>query len=503
MERVERFVREQLDAVALDGASVCLLVPDATRSVPLPMPLGAVHRALRERSGKLTVLVALGTHAAMSEPALAAHLGYRAGALADRYPGTTVLNHAWWDPSAFAHVGADKYLFPGVSGRELIDVSHWLGALLGSAQIIGRRGITPVRALIEEAASMVPGERLALCVVTRSRTRDLHAVAFGAPPAAWEAAAAVSEQAHIRYLDAPVRRVLSLTPPKYEDMWTAAKGFYKVEPVVADGGEVVLYAPHVREVSRTHPEIEQLGYHCRDYFVKQWDRFSGYAWGDLAHCTHLRGAGSYDEANGERNRVMVTLATGISPVLTRAINLGYLDPLTVDPAAWAADPDTLVVPDAGEVQEDASARLLWIARDAPAPAGTVTIVSAGTADGPVVREVAACTRLFGAGVRVQEDVGVAGRHRVMLALDDLRAADCVVVVAGHDAALASVVGGLVAAPVIAVPTSTGYGVAAGGVSALLSMLSSCAPGVAVVNIDDGFGAATIAARIARAAAGAA
>jgi NCAIR mutase (PurE)-related protein len=155
-----------------------------------------------------------------------------------------------------------------------------------------------------------------------------------------------------------------------------------------------------------------------------------------------------------------------------------------------------------DVQEDAEARLLWVARDVPTPAGTITVVSAGTSDGPVVREVAACARLLGAHVRVQEDVGVAGLHRLALALDDLRAADCVVVVAGHDAALASVVGGLVAAPVIAVPTSTGYGVAAGGLPALLSMLTSCAPGVAVVNIDDGFGAATIAARIARAAAGA-
>lgn len=155
------------------------------------------------------------------------------------------------------------------------------------------------------------------------------------------------------------------------------------------------------------------------------------------------------------------------------------------------------------VEEDAEARLLWVARAVPEAAGIVTVVSAGTSDGPVVREVAACARLFGTHVRVQEDVGVAGLHRLALAFDDLRAADCVVVVAGQDAALASVVGGLVATPVIAVPTSTGYGVAAGGIAALLSMLTSCAAGVAVVNIDDGFGAATIAARIARAAADAA
>jgi len=110
----------------------------------------------------------------------------------------------------------------------------------------------------------------------------------------------------------------------------------------------VLYAPHIREISTTHPQIAEIGYHCRDYFVKQWDRFSALPWGDLAHSTHLRGAGTYDDVHGERNRVTVTLATGISEELTRAVNLDYLDPATVDPAVWAADPDTLVVPDAGE-----------------------------------------------------------------------------------------------------------------------------------------------------------
>jgi nickel-dependent lactate racemase len=158
----------------------------------------------------------------------------------------------------------------------------------------------------------------------------------------------VSAQVHIRYLDAPVRRVLSLIPAKYQDMWTGAKGFYKVEPVVADGGQVVLYAPHIRQIASTHPAIEEIGYHCRDYFVTQWDRFKHLHWGDLAHSTHLRGAGTYDKSRGEVDRVTVTLATGIGAERTRAVNLDYLDPAEVDPEAWAADPDTLVVPDAGE-----------------------------------------------------------------------------------------------------------------------------------------------------------
>lgn len=158
---------------------------------------------------------------------------------------------------------------------------------------------------------------------------------------------------------------------------------------------------------------------------------------------------------------------------------------------------------AADVCEHERARLAWIVRAPPAAAlGLVVVVSGGTADGPVVHEARIRAELLGSEVIVYEDVGVAGLHRLAPALEDLRRADCVVVVAGQDAALASVVGGLVAAPVIAVPTSVGYGASFGGVAALLSMLTSCAAGVAIVNIDDGFGAGTIAARIARRAAGA-
>jgi nickel-dependent lactate racemase len=397
-DRVAAFVAEQLAAVDLDGRSVCVVVPDATRSCPLPLLLSAVHGALAGRVSRMTALVALGTHAPMGEAQLARHLGAPAGGIADRYPGLTVLNHEWDDPATFVSVGTipaarvaelsegrlaeavdvrlnravvehdvalvvgpvfphevvgfsggTKYFFPGVAGQEIIDLSHWLGALITSAEIIGTRGTTPVRALIDEAAELVPAEKLALCVVVRSGGTALHAAAFGEPRAAWAAAADVSAQTHVRYLDAPVRRVLSLVPEKYADMWTAAKGFYKVEPVVADGGEVVIYAPHITRISAMHPEIEQIGYHCRDYFVGQWDRFRHLHRGVLAHSTHLRGAGTWDEQHGERCRLRVTLATGIPEDVVRGADLGYLDPVAVDVDAFRADGGTLVVPDAGEV----------------------------------------------------------------------------------------------------------------------------------------------------------
>ena len=245
--------------------------------------------------------------------------------------------------------GGNKYLFPGLSGKELIDLTHWVGALITSHEIIGTRGITPVRALVEAAAAMVTGERYSLCVVGDPNHQGLRCATFDEPRRAWAAAADVAARTHVVYLDAPVRRVVSLVAPRYADLWTGAKGFYKVEPVVADGGEVILHAPHISEIAPMHPGLLDIGYHCRDYFVAQWDRFRHHPWGELAHSTHLFGAGTYDPVDGERQRVKVTLATGIPEEVVHRVNLSHLDPATVDLDALAADPDTLVVPDAGEV----------------------------------------------------------------------------------------------------------------------------------------------------------
>ncbi|MBL8774996.1 MAG: DUF2088 domain-containing protein [Acidimicrobiales bacterium] len=388
-EAVRAFVREQLAGLDLDGRSLCLVIPDATRACPLPLLLGAVHEAVAGRVRSCVAVVALGTHAPMDEAARRALVGV---------DGLEVVNHEWWDDATFAEVGVldaatvrrlsdgrldesvavrvnrlvvesdvtlvvgpvlphevvgfsggEKYLFPGLSGQELIDLTHWLGALISSAEIIGARGITPVRALVHAAAALVEGERHALSVVVDAASGALEAVAFGDPIGSWKAAADVAAESHVVYLDRPVRRVLSLVAPRYDDLWTGAKGFYKVEPVVADGGEVVLHAPHITQIAAMHPALDGLGYHCRDYFLAHWDRYRAHPRGELAHSTHLYGAGTWDPVEGERPRVRVVLATGIPEAVTRRANLGYLDPATVDPADWADDPDALVVPDAGEV----------------------------------------------------------------------------------------------------------------------------------------------------------
>jgi nickel-dependent lactate racemase len=142
-------------------------------------------------------------------------------------------------------------------------------------------------------------------------------------------------------------------PEMYDDVWTAAKGMYKLEPVVADGGEVVIFAPHITEVSYTHGAIiDEIGYHCRDYFLAQWPRFERYPGGVLAHSTHVKGAGRYDAAAGvETPRITVTLATGIPESRCRRINLGYLDPASIRLSEWEGREreGVLVVPRAGEM----------------------------------------------------------------------------------------------------------------------------------------------------------
>lgn len=399
---LDALVREGLAGVDVVDQDVALVVPDGTRSCPLPLLVRTVHRHLGA-ARSVTAVIALGTHSYMEGHEIDRLFGVggpgQPACLADAYPGMRIVNHEWADPDMLVSVGSipaeriaelsegrlreeadivinrhvvesdvaivigpvfphevvgisggNKYFIPGVASQEFIDMTHWVGALITSTEIIGTTGITPVRAMINEGATLIPTRRLALCCVVESGTGELEAAAFGTPEDAWAATAVVAAQTHVSYVEAPFNRVLSIIPERYEDIWTAAKGFYKTEPAVADGGEVVIYAPHVTEVSETHPEIYEIGYHCRDYFVEQWDRFKHIHWGVLAHSTHMRGQGTFDAATGQESlRIRVTLATQIPREVCEQINVGYLDSATVDLAAWEADPAATVIHNAGEV----------------------------------------------------------------------------------------------------------------------------------------------------------
>jgi nickel-dependent lactate racemase len=375
------------------GRRVLMVIPDSTRTVPLPLLARLLRNHLEDQVAALDWLVALGTHAPMADDALHRHLGLRP----ERH--NHVVNHAWSDASAlttlgrisaeeiavlsdgllrqpldvrinnlaltydtivaispvFPHEvvgfsGGNKYFFPGISGPEIIDLTHWLGALLTSHAIIGTLGDNPVRKIIDRAAAMIPTERRCIAMTIRPSDAAVHGLWLGSCEEAWTHAAHLSSQVHIRYLPAAFSTVLSVIPEMYPDMWTAAKGMYKLEPVVADGGEIILYAPHIHEFSTIHgPELARIGYHCRDYFLAHWLEFEDFPRGLLAHSTHLRGVGTYDPIHGERCRIKVTLATSIPKTTCEAMGLGWRDPTTVDPDQWKTRPGTLVVQRAGEI----------------------------------------------------------------------------------------------------------------------------------------------------------
>jgi nickel-dependent lactate racemase len=235
-----------------------------------------------------------------------------------------------------------------VSGPQVLNFFHWLGSVVTNPMIIGNKW-TPVRKIVDRAAAMVKLPKLCFCMVVHNA--QLAGLFAGTPEGAWDKASDLSRKLHITYKDRPFQTILSCAPKMYDELWTGGKCMYKLEPVLADGGELIIYAPHIREVCVAHGKIlMEIGYHCRDYFLKQWDKFKNYPWGVLAHSTHVYGLGTYE--NGiERPRARVTLATGIPENICRKINLGYRDPKTINVEDYAnrEDEGVLLVRKAGEM----------------------------------------------------------------------------------------------------------------------------------------------------------
>jgi lactate racemase len=398
-DSVRDLLARGLESTPLDGKRVLVIIPDGTRTAPIPLMFRLLYEQIGRRVARLDYLIALGTHPPMSDDAIARLVGVPTAERATRYPNVTVFNHHWDRPAALQTIGTisreeaarlsdgllsaevpvvlnrlifdydqliicgpvfphevvgfsggAKYFFPGIAGGEIVNFTHWLGALVTSMSLIGVKD-TPVRRVIHRAAEFVP--KPAICAAMVMQGAALHGLYVGPVYDAWSAAADLSAQLNIRYMARPFQRVLSMPSEIYDDLWTAAKGMYKTEPVVADGGEVIIYAPHITEISYTHGAlIDQVGYHVRDYFVKQWDRFKDMPGGILAHSTHVKGSGTYDAATGiESPRIQVTLATGIPEERCRLVNLGYADYRTIDPRAWAGREaeGLLLVPHAGEM----------------------------------------------------------------------------------------------------------------------------------------------------------
>lgn len=406
-DEVRALVAQAFPAKDYKNGRVLVIIPDGTRSCPLGMVWAALHEQIGPATSQLDIMIALGTHPPMSEEAICHRLEITAQERAEKYGRVRFYNHEWDNPAALREIGqitrdeirelsgglfemevpvsinarvfdydrliiigptfphevvgfsgGNKYLFPGVSGPDVLNFFHWLGACVTNPMIIGNKW-TPVRKVVDRAASLVTVSKLCLSMIVDQG--QLAGLFIGTPEEAWDEASELSKQLHITYKERPFHTVLSCAPKMYDEVWVGGKCMYKLEPVVADGGELIIYAPHIHEISVVHGEtIRQVGYHCRDYFLKQWDKFKHLPWGTIAHSTHVRGLGTYE--NGvEKCRVQVTLATSIPETVCREINLGYRDPRSIDPNAYAnrEDEGILYVPKAGEMLFHLRERPAW------------------------------------------------------------------------------------------------------------------------------------------------
>lgn len=383
--------QQALPQFSMSNKRVLFIIPDTTRSAPMPLLFKTCYSLLHKMVKKLDVLVALGTHPALSDNQLSSHLGIQ---LSD-YPDVGFYNHHWNSPEhlytagtlsaseitelsngqleesvdvtlnkmirdydtlfiigpVFPHEvvgmsGGSKYLFPGISGPDFLNLFHWLGALMTSPAIIGKAD-TPVRRLINRAVELVGPDQLTMNLVMDGDT--LKGIYIGNTTDAWNEAAEQSRELNTVIKSHPYNNVLSCAPTMYDDLWTGAKCMYKLEPVVADGGELIIYAPHITELSKTHGKlIKQIGYHVRDYFTKQWEPFKNIPGGIRAHSTHVKGLGTF-EKGVEKPRINVSLATSIPQEICKKVNLGYIDPNAIDVDNWHQDDNrALIVPHAGE-----------------------------------------------------------------------------------------------------------------------------------------------------------
>lgn len=396
---VRTLIAQACPADQYRGRKVVLIVPDGTRTAPVGMMFKGLFDQIGDVAARFDVMIALGTHPPMTLEAMLHRVEITAEERAERYAKVEFINHEWDNPAALRDLGSisadeirelsggrfgmevpvhinrrlfdydqiiivgpvfphevvgfsggNKYLFPGVAGPGILNFFHWLGAVVTNPMIIGNKW-TPVRKVVDRAGAMVTVPKLCFCLVVEGHGA-LAGLFAGSPEQAWDDASELSRDLHITYKDRPFHTVLSCAPEMYDELWVGGKCMYKLEPVIADGGELIIYAPHLREISLVHGHhIERIGYHCIDYFLKQWDRFSHEPWGVLAHSTHVHGIGSYNAATGvETPRVRVTLATGVPEALCRKINLGYRDWRSIDPAAYAdrEHEGVLYVPKAGE-----------------------------------------------------------------------------------------------------------------------------------------------------------
>ena len=247
--------------------------------------------------------------------------------------------------------GGAKYFFPGVAGPELTHTTHWLGALAGIENIIGQVE-TPTRRLIEAAADLIPARIISLNSVVSRHDGELvtYALFTGDIREAFRRAAEVSREVHIRYTGRKYKRVVALLDPHYDELWVGGKASYKLGAIIEEGGELIIYAPHLTKLSETHGAlIEKYGYapleSVRDMLGVSQELRENLC--IAAHLAHVAYAGRLDDRGKVVPRYRITMASGLDEETCRRVNLGYTDYRLFDLEGFTSDPDTLVVSESG------------------------------------------------------------------------------------------------------------------------------------------------------------
>lgn len=396
LDKVREILAAGMPKELYQGKKVLALTPDGTRTCPLPMMVRALQEVLGGSCRRLDFMVALGTHPPLGKDRILDLYGIQH--TGDLWPGTSFLDHRWDKPESFCRIGTvskeeleslshgllaeevevvinravfdydlililgpvfphevvgfsggAKYLFPGISGGEFLHFFHWLGAVITCRKIIGIKD-TPVRELIHRASAMVHVPVQCVSMVM-GRDESLCGLFVGDLKESWSLAADLSSKLHVVLKEKPYKLVVGCAAELYDELWTAGKVMYKLEQVVAPGGTLIIYGPHVREVSRTWGNyIESIGYHVRDYFLAQMEKFREVPKGVLAHLTHVKGTGTYSHGV-ETPDVDVVLATSIPKELCRRINLGYMDHrhLSLEDYRGREQEGILLVEKAGEI----------------------------------------------------------------------------------------------------------------------------------------------------------
>jgi nickel-dependent lactate racemase len=396
-ENVKAIIEAGTPVSLYENKRVLVLTPDGTRSCPLPMMVRVLREVIGGRAARLDFMVALGTHPVLTDRQILDLYGITPETREDPPGRAAFFCHRWDLPETFQRIGeltedevatisggllrervpidinnkifeydtililgpvfphevvgfsgGAKYLFPGISGGEFLHFFHWLGALVTCRKIISRKD-TPVRRVIDRAMESITTPVHCLAMVVDGEA-GLCGLFVGNVRETWSAAADLSATLHIVIKIKPYRIVLGRTPEMYDEIWTAGKVMYKLEQVVAPGGELIIYAPHIREISSTWGEqIEKVGYHVRDYFLAHPEVMCSVPRGVLAHSTHVCGTGSY-ECGVETPDVRVVLASAIPEETCRRIGLGYLDPASIRLADYMdkEDEGILYVDHAGE-----------------------------------------------------------------------------------------------------------------------------------------------------------